>query len=122
MVTLYDPNIDYLLLGHPSQSNIYLHAQVLTFVSKFKQPTLIPDARHRKDDPPYTEEREILRGIVFFLSNKQKKKEENIVRIKSKVAMWSHPKHPQVEVTLHIRLASNGQLSIAALPNKDPER
>ena len=73
--TLYDPNIDYLLLGHPSQRNIYLHAQVLTFVSKFKQPTLIPDARHRKDDPPYTEEIEILRGMVFFFNQTKKGRE-----------------------------------------------
>ena len=75
--------------------------------------------RLRKDNPSYTEEREISRGMVIF--HETKKKESNIVRIKNKVAMWPHQEHPHVEVTFPIRLASNGQLSIAALPDKDPE-
>ena len=74
MVTLYDPNIDYLLLGYPSQSNIYLYAQILHFVSKFKRITLIPDVRLRKDNPPYTEEREISTGMVIFHKTKIKGK------------------------------------------------
>ena len=46
----------------------------------------------------------------------------NIIQKINKVAMFPHPKHPQVEATLHIRSTSNSQLSIAALPKEDPEK